>query len=131
MLTNSNDAIGNVSDRFYGFNDGLIRSVRIQYLGDGTRNVELSIACRDAEASLNDGWVTVTILVEKVVEFSMREQPNSTLQVLSGGLNFLAIDDGVGIEFGGAVDCLKTRADLRKSEAFVFGKQFDLEVGPY
>lgn len=117
--------------RFYGFSDGLIRSVRIRYENEGTRNVEIEVACRDADSTENEGWVSVRILVRKVQEFTMREQANMTLQVLSEGLHIQATDAGVGLEFGGALESPLTTSDLRRSDGFIIGEEIEMEVGSY
>lgn len=117
--------------RFYRFTDGIIRWLRIRYEDDGTRNVELEIACRDAHAHENDGWVSVRLLVRIALEFTIREQANLTLQVLSEGMQILQLDDAVGIVFGGALEPLETKCDMRKSGAFVMGKEIAIEVGPF
>lgn len=117
--------------RFYGFSDGVVRWLRLQYEDDGTRNVELAIACRDAEATENEGWVCVRILVRNAQEFAVREQANTTLQVLSEGLHLQTIDESVGVEFGGALPSPRTESELRQSDGFVIGKEIEIEVGPY
>jgi hypothetical protein len=86
--------------------------------GDGTREVDLAIACRDDEATENEGWVSVRILVRDVQEFTIREKPNTTLQVLSEGLYIQKIDEGVGLEFGGALERPRT-ISLIDSPAFL------------
>lgn len=117
--------------RFYGLCDGLIRSVQLRYTGEGTRYVELVIACRDSETTVNEGWVSVRVLIQNVNEFTFVEKPQTTLQVLSNGLQVQVFGDFVGVEFGGSVDGPYSLDDLRKSVAFAIGKQVDFEVGPY
>jgi hypothetical protein len=117
--------------RFYGFCDGVLRSVQLRYDDDGTREVELAIACRDSQTSANEGWVTVRVLVRNVQEFSVMERPRTTLQVLPEGLHIRVIDEAVGVEFGGAIEAPESISQLRKSDAFAVGEQVDMEVGPY
>ena len=118
MKIKAHDEFERIMARFYGFCDGIIRSLRLQYEADGTRHVELLIASRDAEATENEGWVSVRILVRNAQEFVVREQTNTTLQVLSEGLHIQTIDDGVGIEFGGALEPPRTKKRLAKNRRF-------------
>jgi len=131
MTIKAHDDFEPILARFYGFSDGIIRWLRLRYEDDGTRHVELTVACRDAEATENEGWVSVRVLVRNAQEFTVREQPNTTLQVLSEGLHIQTIDEGVGIEFGGALEPPRTKSDLQKSDGFVIGREIEIEVGPY
>ena len=117
--------------RFFGFSDGVVRWIGLRYQDDGSRDVELTLTCRDAESTENEGWVSVRILVRNVEEFTVREQTNTTLQVLSEGLHLQAIDGSVAVEFGGALESPQTKSDLRKSDGFITGKEVQIEVGPY
>jgi hypothetical protein len=69
--------------------------------------------------------------VRNAREFTVREQPNTTLQVLSEGLHIQPIDEGVGIEFGGALEPPRTKSDMQKSDGFVIGSEIEIEVDPY
>ena len=117
--------------RFYGMCDGLIRSVQLRYKDDGTRELELVIACRDTETIVNEGWVSVRVLIRNANEFTMVEKPKTTLQVLSDGLQIQVFGDVVGIEFGGNIDAPYSLDDLRKSRAYAIGTCVDFEVGAY
>jgi len=117
--------------RFYGFSDGVLRWIRLRYQDDGSRDVELTLACRDAEATENEGWVSVHILVRNAEEFTVQEQTNTTLQVLSEGLHLQAIDGSVALEFGGALESPQTKSDLRKSDGFITGKEIEIAIGAY
>lgn len=128
MVQETYDAILN---RFYGFDDGLIRSFRLMYSEDGTKHAEIIVACRDAESSTNENWVAVTVSIRDVSEAKFVEGSHTTLQVLSDGLHICQYDDLVGVEFGGAYETPRTMDELRKSEAFVVGKKVGFEIGPF
>ena len=117
--------------RFYGLCDGLIRLVQLRYTEDGTREVELDIACRDSETTVNEGWVSVRVVIRNATEFTLVENPKTTLQVLSDGLQIQVFGDVVGIEFGGNIDAPYSLDDLRKSRAYAIGTCVDFEVGDY
>ena len=131
MTTITHGDFDRILARFYGFSDGVIRWIQLRYQQDGSRAVELTLGCRDAEATENEGWVSVRILVRNVEEFTVREQPNTTLQVLSEGLHLQSIDGSITVEFGGALESPQSKSDLRKSDGFITGKEIELEVGPY
>lgn len=131
MTTIPHSDFNRILTRFYGFSDGVVRWIRLRYQDDGSRDVELALACRDAEATENEGWVSVRILVRYAEEFTVREQANTTLQVLSEGIHLQAIDGSVAVEFGGALESPQTKSDLRKSDGFIIGNEIEIQVGPY
>lgn len=127
----THDDFERILNRFYGFSDGLIRWIQLRYQDGGTQNVELEVACRDSEATEDEGWVSVRVRVRNAQEFTVREKSNTTLQVLSGGLHIQKLDDGVGIDFGGRWDPPQSIDELRKSDAFAIGREIEIEVAPY
>lgn len=120
-----------LTNRFYDFADGVIRSVCLTYLNDGSKDAEIVVACRDSEGTSDEGWVVVTLHVRGLMEFKAMEGPRTTLQVLSDGLHVCVYDELVGIEFGGTFEPSPSIAELRKSDGFAIGKEVKIEVGPY
>jgi hypothetical protein len=95
------------------------------------RAVEIIVATRDSEQNENEGWVCVRITVHNVLEFGLRERPSSTLQVMSQGVHLRVFDDGVGVEFGGAIEAPQSHHELQSSDAFVFGEAVGFETMSY
>lgn len=131
MAAITRDDFERVLARFYGFSDSVIRSVLLEYGEDGKRIVSLEIACRDAESTANEGWVSVRIRMQNVQDFTVRESPQTTLQVLSDGLHIQPMGAGVAIEFGGATEPPQTKGELQKSDGYAIGSEIEMEVGPY
>lgn len=118
-------------NRFYNFADGVIRSINLSFYDDGSKLAEIVVACRDSEAMLDDGWVTVRFRIREVKEFKTSDGPKTTLQVLSSGMHFRNYDDKVGVEFGGAFESPSSLEELRESDAYAIGEEVDIEVGKY
>ena len=130
MLIRQED-YGTAMNRFYRFADGVIRSIKLSYSDDGSKHAEIVVACRDSEATVNEGWVAVSLIVRGVKEFRACEGPKTTLQVLSDGMHICVYDDIVGLEFGGAFEPPSSISELRKSDAFAIGTEVEIEVGLY
>jgi hypothetical protein len=125
------DNFDQILRRFYGFCDGVIRSIVLRYLDDGTREIEIQIATRDSEATENEGWVCAQLFVKNVREFAIRENAKTTIQVLSQGIHIRKLGDAVGVEFGGAIDMPQSSDAFRSADAFAIGMAIDLDVAPY
>jgi len=118
-------------ERFYGFCDGLIRSIVVRYLDDGTRNLQMEVSTRDCKELENEGWVCVQLTVSNVQDFCIRENAKTTIQVLSEGIHVRRIADTVCIEFGGALETLQSLDSFRSADAFAIGSELDFVIGPY
>ena len=129
--TVNNDEYSSFLKRFYGFNDTVIRSIKLIFSDDGTQGMELLISAQDSMVKDADQWVCVTIFVDNISEMAIYEQTHTTIQVISHGLHILAVKDQFGLEFGGAIENLDSLSTLQKSDAFVVGKELSFAVSPY
>lgn len=117
--------------RFYGFCDGVIRKVLLQFEECGTRRVEVHVATRDSETDENEGWVCVHIVVRDVSEFRVRESPRTPIQVLSQGIHILCVENRVGVEFGGEIDRPESFESFHSSGGFAIGRDVEFNVESY
>ena len=129
--TVNNDEHSSFLKRFYEFNDTVIRSIKLIFSDDGTRGMELLMSAQDSMVKGDDKWVSVTIFVDNISEMAIREQAQTTIQVISHGLHILIVENQFGLEFGGAVENLDSFSTLQESDAFVIGKELSFEVSPY
>jgi len=129
--TVNNDEYSSFLERFYGFNDTVIRSIRLAFNDNGTQRLELRISAQDSTIKDADKWVCVTVIVEGISEILIHEQVQTTIQVISHGLHILTLDDMFGLEFGGATDAPNSLLNIRESDAFVVGKKLLFNVSSY
>jgi hypothetical protein len=79
--------IDEFQDRFYSFNDSVLRKLEISYARDGGQSVAAVIATRDAKQIQNDGWVCVRLVVSGVQDFCFADTANTSAAVLSNGVH--------------------------------------------
>jgi hypothetical protein len=118
-------------DRFYSFNDAVLREIKIAYLLNGKRNISVVIATRDAEQTENDGWVCVRLAISQVEDFSFSDSRKSSAQVLSQGVHICCFEESIGVDFGHFVDEPDNRAELESSKFFAIGSGIEWTVEPY
>jgi hypothetical protein len=118
-------------DRFYSFNDGLLRKVEIVYLGSGERMMSVRIATRDKEETKNDGWVCLHLVISGLSDYRISENANSSVQVFSHGLHIIASDEGMGFDFGSFVDIPESISELKKSNFFAIGESVEWCIEAY
>jgi|GEM_PF-6773939 len=131
MTLQTQDDYDKALKRFCGFCDSVIRTVLLQFDEGGTRRVEVHIAARDSETDENEGWVCVRIVVRDVTNFGVREGPRTPIQVVSHGIHILCIENRVGVEFGGAIDCPESFESFYSSDGFAIGGAVEFHVGSY
>ena len=118
-------------NRFYSFNDGVLRKIEVSYMDNGRRNVSALIATRDANENQNDGWVCVRLVISQVADFCFSETAKSSAQVLSQGIHICWFDDNIGIDFGHFIDFPSSLAELKSSSCFAVGLSLEWAVEPY
>ncbi|HEX2914718.1 MAG TPA: hypothetical protein VH186_28210 [Chloroflexia bacterium] len=110
-------------DRYYNCDDGVIRSVNINYRsGIKQITVELSVQLRESEQ--DDDWTNVTLEIENFVEFKLYEG-KFTCVVLSEGLHIAFFDGIIYLDFCpyAEPDASSTVEDYRKSYFLIAGKK--------
>lgn len=118
--------------RFYGFCDTVIRSIQIQLSRNGTREIEIRLSARDSKLYENEDWTCVAISIEDVCEIKVfDERQTASLQVISDGIHLLHLENGIGIEFGGAYAPPHSLEELRASQAYAVGKRLAFELFDY
>jgi hypothetical protein len=118
-------------NRFWHFNDGVIRSITLNYCKDGSKEATLTIATRDSLTHDDEGWVSVDLVVLQITEMMVQEQVKTTMSVLSQGIHICWLNDVLAIEFGGNCDSPRTMEELRSSSGYITGKELRFEVRPY
>jgi hypothetical protein len=118
-------------DRFYSFNDGVLRTVEINYAKDGERSVTVLVATRDAKQTANDGWVCVRLSIARVQDFCFADAANTSAAVFSNGVHICWFDGVVGLDFSHFVDPPDNLAELKTSKFFVTGSSVDWTLEPY
>ena len=114
--------------RFYSFCDSVIQSIQIQMSRNGTRELEVRLAARDSMVHEDEGWTSIAISLEDVCEMKVfDERQKASLQVISDGIHILNLDNGIGLEFGGAYEPPHSLEELRASQAYAVGKRIAFE----
>ena len=120
MLLDPNH-IGAVTERFYQFEDGVIRRIIVE-LGAPPR-CSIEIECGDRESV--SGWARIILAVTGVTRFAFR-YGKTTFEVLSGGVQFAWSDSLVTVMLDAYPD--GDSPDLAENAAYVSGSSCDLEV---
>lgn len=123
--------IENFIERFYQFSDSVIRAITMCFVDGNTLELGIQIETRDAECDENNGWVRVDLTMHNVIEMAVREQRDSTIQVLSHGVNIIKVEGFLALEFGGEIGPLSRIDELRKSDAFAVAKSIAISVRTY
>jgi hypothetical protein len=118
-------------ERFYAFNDAVLRKVEISYAKDGERSVTVWVATRDAKETANDGWVCVRLVISRAQDFCFADAANTTGAVISNGVHICWFGGAIGLDFGHFVDPPDDLAELKSSKYFVTGASVDWTVEAY
>jgi len=118
-------------ERFYQFSDSVIRSIDIRFRNrEKLTCVSVEISTRDSEKSEAEQWCNVILTVEGVSEFSFQENSKASYQVISNGINMLKSNGWIYVDFG-HLDSLVDSNEIRKSPAYVVGKDIFWKTMPY
>jgi hypothetical protein len=131
MSTLNQSTVGEFLDRFYSFNDAVLRKLEVTYMKDGERNVTVWIASRDANETRNDGWVCVRLVISRVQDFCFAEAGNMTAALISNGVHICWFAGIVGLDFGHFVDPPADMVELKSSKFFTTGSSVEWMVEPY
>jgi hypothetical protein len=118
-------------ERFYSFNDAVLRKVEIYYAKEGDRSVTVWVATRDAKETANDGWVCVRLVISRAQDFCFADAANTTAAVISNGVHISLLPGVVGLDFGHFVDPPDDLAELKSSKFFAIGSSVDWTVEAY
>ena len=109
------DHIALFRERFFDFNDGVVRRVEMS-LGTATRSLVVEVQCMDRDA--DSGWSLVTFHLSGVKEFRF-ELGRRTFEVLSGGLQIALQRNSLYLVFDAYPDDGPELPDLNKNIAYV------------
>lgn len=118
-------------ERFYSFNDSVIRKIEITYAKDGERSVVAWIETRDAKESKNEGWVCVRLTIYQAQDFCFSDAANTSHTVISHGINICWFEGIVGLDFGHFIDPPDDLDELKSSKCFVTGSSVNWTVEQY
>jgi hypothetical protein len=128
MFTLDLSSLPEFLERFYSFNDALIRRVEHRYLASGGRETTLTISGRDQQSST--GRSNVVVVISEVSEICFREG-NSTRQVLSDGMTVAWFDGVVWCDLSPYTSEPDSIDDFRKSDFYVVGKVLTWRIEAY
>jgi hypothetical protein len=131
MFTLTKSTSNEFSNRFYSFNDAVLRKLEISYAEGGKRSVTVWIATRDAKETTNNGWVCVRLVVSQVQDFCFAEAANTTAAVFSNGVHVCWFAGIVGLDFSHFVDPPESITELKTSKFFAIGSSAEWTVEPY
>lgn len=110
-----------VERKFINFQDSLLKSIAIEYVGNGKKDCKISVytAYRDGSKG---SWGTVDILISNVYSYRIYEPIDTTAEVISSGFHIVDIEDKTGIDLGYFAEPPKTLKELLSSDLFVLGE---------
>jgi hypothetical protein len=120
------DTLRRFLDRFYSFNDAVIRRLELHY-ATGHNRVAVTLSAQDQQSS--QGWCNVVLVVEDVSEIAFREG-KATCQVLSSGLVVTWFDENVWCDFSPDLEP-ETTDEFRQSDFYVVGRTLSWRAEPY
>jgi hypothetical protein len=115
-------------ERFYSFNDALLRRVEHSYSPSGHKQTTITISGRDQQSET--GRSNVTLVIHDVSEIGFREGKD-TRQVLSDGLTVAWFDERVWCDFSPYATEPESLDDFRRSDFYVVGKGLSWRTAPY
>lgn len=121
------EEISRFLNRFYYFDDSVIRNIFIQF----GHKVTLTLSTKDAEEPLNNGWVNVILEINDVTEFSFQESSKESYQVLSNNLHITFSNGLYFLDFGYFIDKPKDLPEYKKSKFYLVGKTLSWKVTDY
>lgn len=115
-------------DRFWSFNDSVIRRIRHCYITGLDQRTCITLSAHDKNAA--DGWSNLSLMITGVSEVVFR-QGNSCVQVLSGGLIIKWLNGRLWCDFSSFNGENATEQDFRSSDFYVVGQAIVWNVEPY
>ena len=110
-----------VERKFINFQDSLLKSIAIEYVGNGKKDCKISVYTAYRDGS-KESWGTVDILISSVYSFRIYEPIDTTAEVISSGFHIVDIEDKTGIDLGYFAEPPKTLKELLSSDLFVLGE---------
>ncbi|CAI0708774.1 hypothetical protein AB4J97_03090 [Serratia fonticola] len=104
--------------------DGLIR--KIEFLSFDSAFVVISVMKKT-----NGEWVNVKFHLKGLKEFSVKQKPNHSNVVLSGGISYMIINNIHFIDFSPYSDSMENENDFRMSDVYFASELIECEVLPY
>ena len=106
---------------FINFQDSLLKSIAIEYVGNGKKDCKISVYTAYRDGS-KESWGTVDILISNVYSYRIYEPIDTTAEVISSGFHIVDIEDKTGIDLGYFAEPPKTLKELLSSDLFVLGE---------
>ena len=110
-----------VERKFINFQDSLLKSIAIEYAGNGKKDCKISVYTAYRDGS-KESWGTVDILISNVYSYRIYEPIDTTAEVISSGFHIVDIEDKTGIDLGYFAEPPKTLKELLSSDLFVLGE---------
>jgi hypothetical protein len=110
-----------VERKFINFQDSLLKSIAIEYVGNGKKDCKISVYTAYRDGS-KESWGTVDILISNVYSYRIYEPIDTTAEVISSGFHIVDIEDKTGIDLGYFAEPPKTLKELLSSDLFVLGE---------
>ena len=110
-----------VERKFINFQDSLLKSIAIEYVGKGKKDCKISVYTAYRDGS-KESWGTVDILISNVYSYRIYEPIDTTAEVISSGFHIVDIEDKTGIDLGYFAEPPKTLKELLSSDLFVLGE---------
>lgn len=118
-------------NRFYSFNDAVLRTIELSYGSNGKRSVSATMATRDTSETKNDGWVCVRLAISDASDFRFSDTEKSSAQVLSHGVHICWFDRKVAVDFSNFIDEPGDQSEFLTSSFFAIGSDIEWIVEPY
>jgi hypothetical protein len=128
MTTLDPHSLSEFLDRFWAFNDAVIRRIQHCYIPGGTQQSSITLSTKDQDSE-ND-WSNVTLVITGVSEILFREGV-STRQVLSDGLSLKWINGQFWCDFSPHSSDPEDEAEIRRSDFYIAGATLNWTVAPY
>lgn len=130
------DAARLFRDRFYSFDDGILRSIDVRVQEGAGLSVVVLIATQDTTRPVEDRWVCVRLVVSRVQSFCFADANSADdgrtySGVLSHGMHVCWFGDTIGLEFGECWDPPKDLAEMKVSKLYVAGGAVEWAVEAY
>lgn len=122
------DAVQGLLERFHGFDDGLIRSIRIDLAAPKPQR-SATIVCSAREHTTGD-WCNVRWIVRGLLGFQLSEGKTSYI-VLSQGIQIGWFDERIYLDLGPYTCEPDCEDDYRQSGMYFVGRQVHWLREPY
>lgn len=110
-----------IQRKFINFQDSLLKSIAIEYVGNGKKDCKISVYTAFLGGS-KKSWGAVDILISNVYSYKIYELIDTTAEVISSGFHIVDIEDKTGIDLGYFAEPPKTLKELLSSDLFVLGE---------